>query len=481
MPDHAAVSLDDAPVTLSPRTREILLVLACPLFMVNFDGSAVATALPSMAQAFGCDPQRMSIALTAMLVSVAVVVPASGWVADRFGARNVLCAAIAVFVCGSILCGHADSLGMMVLARCLQGMGAALMVPVGRILLIRGASRREIAVALAWQSPPSLLAILVGPPLAGWIVTHAGWRWLFDVHLVAGAVGIALATRYLSRDPLPEPEPLDRRGLLLAGLAFAGLMFGLETLGRGIVPWWLVLGMLLLGAGAAAGYIWHLRRIVAPVLDLRLFRLPCFRGVFAASMLYRSGNGALPFLLPMTLQLGLGWTAWEAGLVLIVSAIGGLPVGPLLGPLLRRVGFRATVGCVAVLSAIVFSLCAALDASWPTMAVCAVLLAWGLLSEVQVSAYASLAYDDVPPDRMTAATGLAYAGSRLAQAIGIALAAAAMDVAATLAGGGAATSGLAAAFLLVGVLALAAAPFSWRLPAGAGDELTGRQAARPAE
>lgn len=476
MSDQTSVSSKAATGRLSPATRNALVVVSCLLFIVTFDSGAVSVMLPSMARSVHADPQRMSMVRTSMLIAIAVVVPACGWLADRFGPRNVLRVAIGMFVVGSMLCGRAELLGTMVLARCLQGAGAALMVPLGRVLLTRIAPREELATAVAWQSPSAMAAMIVAPALAGWMATHGSWRTVFDIHLAFGLAAILLVTRYVEEVPRQDIPPLDGRGLVLAGTALAGLMFALETMGRDIVPRAVVIVALVAGLAAAVGYLWHERRVLAPVLDLRLIRLPCYGRVFRGAMFYRAGNGAVPFLLPMTLQLGAGWTPWESGLVFLASAMGGLPSAPCLGPLLRRFGFRVMIALLGVLSAAVFALCATLDARWPVFAVCALAMAWGLLAEMQTNTLIALAYDDVPRERLTAATGLTYAGGRLAQALGVALVAVAIDVGVSLYGdNGGNEAGFCAAFLLVGALALGSAPAAWRLPAGAGDELAGRR------
>ena len=233
------------------RTRITALIVACALFMQNLDSTVIATALPTMARDFGADPVRMNVALTSYLLSLAVFIPASGWVADRYGAKPVFRAAIAIFTLGSVLCGRADSLSFLVLARILQGVGGAMMVPVGRLLLIRTALKSELVAAMAWLSMPALIGPVVGPPLGGFIVTYFSWRWVFDINVPVGVLGMVLVTLFVDDVREPGRAKLDGWGLLLSGLAMAGIMVGMETVGRGVVAPWIT--WTLLGGGPLGG------------------------------------------------------------------------------------------------------------------------------------------------------------------------------------------------------------------------------------
>src|ERR1700749_4638421 len=231
--------MTDSPPVLrirtSSRTRLTAVIVACALFMQNLDSTVIATALPTMAKAFGADPVHMNVALTSYLLSLAVFIPASGWVADRFGTRTVFRAAIAVFTIGSVLCGRADTLGFLVASRILQGIGGAMMVPVGRLVLLRTAPRHELVAAMAWLTMPSLLGPVLGPPVGGFIVTYFDWRWIFDINVPIGIIGIVLVSMFVEDGREPPRGRFDVIGLVLCGLALSGLMFGLETAGRGVV------------------------------------------------------------------------------------------------------------------------------------------------------------------------------------------------------------------------------------------------------
>ena len=311
--------------------------------MQNLDSTIIATALPTMAQAFGIAPVRMNVALTSYLLSLAVFIPASGWMADRFGTRTVFRAAIAVFTIGSVLCGRADSLAFLVAARILQGIGGAMMVPVGRLVMLRTTPRSELVAAMAWLTTPALIGPVLGPPVGGFIVTYFNWRWIFDINVPIGIVGIILVSLFVQEVREPPRGSFDGIGLALCGLSLSGLMFGMETLGRSVVPPLVTAGLLGGGVLGGLGYALHARRHAAPLLDFSLLRLPCFGVAFTAMMLFRTGIGAIPFLLPMMLQVGFGDSAVESGLITFASSAGALVMKPVAQRVLRAFGFRDTL------------------------------------------------------------------------------------------------------------------------------------------
>ena len=466
---------------VSGRTRLTALIVACALFMQNLDSTVIATALPTMAKAFGADPVHMNVALTAYLLSVAVFIPASGWVADRFGSRSVFRAAIVVFTIGSVLCGRADSLGFLIGARILQGAGGAMMLPVGRLVLLRTTPRHEMVAAMAWLSMPALLGPVLGPPVGGFIVTYTSWRWIFDINVPIGLVGIVAVSLFIEDVREPPPGRFDWIGLLLSGTGLAGLMFGMETVGRGVVSPWVGATIAGIGAVGIGLYLLHARTHPAPLLDLSLLRLPCFRVALAAMMLFRTGIGAIPFLLPLMLQVGFGDSAVRSGLITFASSAGALVMKPATQAALRRFGFRDTLVWNGVLSGVLVSACAAFRPTWPAAAIYAVLLVGGLFRSLQFTAYNTLAYGDVPRAKMSAATSLYTAAQQLAATIGISLGALALEVAMGFARRAPSVADFSIAFLAVATLTLAAAPLAVRLPRDAGDDLTGRPARRPAE
>jgi len=459
------------------RTRLTALIVACALFMQNLDGTVVATALPAMARAFGADPLHMNVALTSYLLSLAVFIPASGWLADRYGTRTVFRAAIAVFTVGSVLCGQSHSLWELVAARVVQGIGGAMMVPVGRLVLLRSVAKSELVAAMAWLTVPALIGPVVGPPIGGFLVTYADWRWIFDINVPIGVLGFVLVTRYVDDVRAPVPGRLDAVGLLLSGVALAGLMFGFETIGRGVVPAPLAGGLILLGAASGALYMRHARRRPDPLLDLSLLRIPTFAVSAWAGSMFRIGIGAIPFLLPLMLQLGFGLSAAESGLITLASALGAIVMKPATTWSLRLFGFRTVLVWNAALSAVLLGACAWFRPAWPMAGLYAVLVAGGFLRSLQFTAYNTIAYADIPRPRMSAATSLYATLQQLSLTLGITVGAAALQASTLLSGR--TQPGLpdfSAGFLVVAAVALLAAPMALHLRRDAGNEMSGHHA-----
>ena len=472
----AAASARPPRIVTSRRTRITAVIVASALFMQNLDSTVIATALPTMARAFGYDPVRMNVALTSYLLSLAVFIPVSGWVADRYGARNVFRTAIVVFTVGSVFCGLANGLAFLVAARVLQGLGGAMMVPVGRLLLLRTAAKQELVAAMAWLTTPALLGPVVGPPIGGFIVTYFSWRWIFYINIPVGIAGFVLVSLFIEDLRETARPRFDGWGLVFSGLALSGLMFGLETLGRDVLPGVVVAGMIGIGIAAAIGYALHARRHPAPLLDFSLMRLPCFGVAFTAMMLFRTGIGAIPFLLPMMLQVGFGKAAVESGLITFASSAGALVMKPVTQRALRLFGFRDTLIWNGAVSAIMLALCAAFRPSWPVVAIYAVLLGGGFLRSLQFTAYNSLAYGDVPRARMSAATSLYTTGQQLAATIGVSAGAMSLEVARGVSHSDIPTIGdFSVAFLVVATLTALASPVALFMPRNAGDDLTGRR------
>ena len=356
-----------------------------------------------------------------------------------------------------------------------------MMVPVGRLVLLRTTPRHEMVAAMAWLSMPALLGPVLGPPVGGFIVTYTSWRWIFDINVPIGVVGIVAVSLFIEDVREPPPGRFDGIGLLLSGSGLAGLMFGMETLGRGVVAPWVGAAIAGIGAVGIGLYLLHARTHPAPLLDLSLLRLPCFRVALAAMMLFRTGIGAIPFLLPLMLQVGFGDSAVRSGLITFASSAGALVMKPATQAALRRFGFRDTLVWNGVLSGVLVGACAAFRPTWPAAAIYAVLLVGGLFRSLQFTAYNTLAYGDVPRAKMSAATSLYTAAQQLAATIGISLGALALEVAMGFARRAPSVGDFSIAFVAVAALTLAAAPLAVRLPRDAGDDLTGRPARRPAE
>jgi len=456
------------------QTRLTALIVACALFMQNLDGTVIATALPTMARDFGADPVRMNVALTSYLLSLAVFIPASGWMADRFGAREVFRASIAVFTLGSVLCGRADSLAFLVIARIVQGVGGAMMVPVGRLLLLRTADKSEVLAAMAWLSMPALIGPILGPPLGGFIVTYVSWRWVFDINVPIGILGMVLVTRYAPAVRDVTPAKLDGWGLLWSGLSLALLMVATETAGRGLVSAWVVRAMLAGGIGFGLVYWWHARRHPAPLLDFSLFRIPTFLVSVLGGTLFRIGVGALPFLLPLMFQLGFGRSAAQSGLITFASSAGALVMKPATMSALRRFGFHDTLLVNGFIASVLLTACAAFRPDWAMVWIYLVLLAGGFFRSLQFTAYNSVAYADIPRERMSAATSLYATIQQISLTMGVVVGAAVLEASMEVMGHDAVgVSEFSMAFIVVGIISTAASPVTLLMSRNAAAEMSG--------
>ena len=316
------------------------LTVACALFMENLNSTVIATSLPAIAIDLHEDPISLKLALTSYLVSLAIFIPASGWVADRFGARKIFRIAILVFTLGSILCGMASTLPGFIAARVVQGLGGAMMVPVGRLVLLRSVERTELVNALSYLTIPALLGPVAGPLLGGFITTYFHWRWIFWINVPIGAAGIVLATLFVEDVVGEGTWPLDVKGFLLCGSGLALLLFGLGGAGRGLLPWEAAVFLTALGGLALIAYVRHARRTAFPIIDLTLLKIKTFRASVMGGSLFRIGIGSIPFLLPLMLQAGFGMNAFQSGSVTFIASVGAMAMKATAAPILRLFGFR---------------------------------------------------------------------------------------------------------------------------------------------
>ncbi len=460
--------------------RTTALIVASALFMEQLDGTVLATALPTMARTFGVDPLQMNVALTAYLLSLAVFIPASGKVADRFGTRTVFRAAIALFTLGSILCGISNGLWELVGARILQGIGGAMMVPVGRLVLLRSIERSELVSAMTWLMVPATIGPVVGPPVGGFLVTTLSWRWIFYINVPIGVLGMVLASLYI-RDIKEEGRvDFDGWGLLLSGISLSCLMFGLELASRGETSLLVTAGIVSAGLVSGALYIRHSRRHPQPVLDFSLMRVKTFGLSVIGGGLTRISAGAVPFLLPMMLQLGFGMSALQSGFITFTSSAGALLMKGAAKPILRRWGFRNVMIYNGFTSCIFLAAIASFRPSWPTVTIYGVLLVGGFFQSLQFTAYNTIAYADIDKAQMSSATSFYTTFQQLMLTLGICTAASALAASIALDGHDhPLLVDYSAAFIVVALVSLAASPTCSRLPRDAGDELSGRQVSKP--
>ncbi|WDV49537.1 MFS transporter [Streptomyces coeruleorubidus] len=463
---------------MTRRSQGPALLVAGAFFMENLDATIISTAAPDMAASFGTKPEAIGVTMTAYVVALAVFIPVSGWAADRWGTRRVFVWAIAVFTVASALCAAADGLIELVLTRVLQGIGGAMMVPVGRLAVLRTTRKQDLLRAIAWLTWPGLLAPVLAPALGGLFTTYASWRWIFLVNVPLGVVALPAAL-WLIPDLRRESgagRGFDWVGCVLAGAGLASLVLGLELLGGSPAGWgtaalWLSAGVVTCGLAVR-----HLLRSRRPLLDLTTFRVATFRVSNAGGALFRAAISAVPFLLPLMFQQALGWSAARAGLVLVAVFAGNIAVKPFTTPLLRRLGFRAVLVVNGVATAVTFLLCGLLGARTPLALVVAVLFVGGVCRSVSLSAYATIAFADIEPERTADANALASTVQQLATGLGIAMAALGLRASGPLAallGLDGPTAAYAVAFGLLAVLPLVCVAEALRLPRDAGAVVTG--------
>ena len=455
-------------------------IVGCALFMQMLDSTVVATALPAMAHALDTSPVRMNVVITTYLLAVAMFVPLCGWAADRFGARRVFMAAILLFTASSAFCAVAGSLTHLVLGRLLQGVAGAMMVPVGRVILLRAVPKAELVQAMSFLSIPALLGPMVGPPLGGLLVTYASWHWIFLINLPIGALGIWLVQRYIPRlEERSKGKPLDWRGFLLTSGSLVAVVFSVEALGHGLLHPLVSLAILAGGIGLAWGYWRYARDRSQAIIDLRLLRIPTFHIANLGGNLSRFSIGALPFLLVMLLQEVFGMTALAAGMITFVGAVGALLLKLVAVPLLRWLGFRRSLMINAITTGAFTAVCAWFTPSTPIWVMLAVLLLGGFFRSLQLTSVNTLTYADVPQEAMARASAFASMAQQVGISLGVAVAAVSLNLSMAWRGASQlAAIDVAVGFVVTGLIVAASALFFSQLDPQAGDEVSGRGARR---
>jgi EmrB/QacA subfamily drug resistance transporter len=409
-------------------SRIIPLTVAAALFMENIDSTVIATALPSIARDLAVDPVVLKLAFTSYLISLAAFIPLSGWLADRLGARNVFRAAIVIFALASIGCARATSLETLVTARAFQGVGGAMMIPVGRAILLRAVPKSQIVRAMVYLTVPALVGPLIGPPLGGFITEAFNWRWIFWINLPVAALGLVLATLYMPDARDDAARPFDARGFLLTSIGLSSLVFGFTSVTGGFVPVPVALGLAAFGLALSLAYVRYARTRRYPILDLNLIRIHTLRASLLGGVLFRMGAGALAFMMPLMLQLGFGLDAFQSGSLMLAAALGAMTMKFAAPPLLRRLGFRTILIGNALISAFFLLVYGGFSAATPHILIFAVLLAGGFFRSLQFTSLGALGYADVAPADAAQASTLSSVVQQFSIAAGVALAALVLDL-----------------------------------------------------
>ncbi|MCE3288499.1 MAG: transporter [Caulobacter sp.] len=460
----------------STGSRLASLAVASALFMEFIDATSLSTALPTLAKAFDADPVHLKLALTSYILALAVFVPVSGWAAERFGARRVFLVAMAVFLAGSVLCGFSSSLPQLVVFRIIQGMGGALMTPVARLIVVGSTPKEKLLTAMGWFTMPALIGPLIGPPLAGFVLSVADWPWIFWLNIPVGVLGMAAVMRFVPHIRTPDPGRFDWSGFLLSAIAISGVVAVAETAGVGLIPWPLQIVLVAVALACGWRYLHLARHKARPILDLGLLRYPTYRASMLGGLFVRLGVGAGPFLMPLLLQVALGWTPLQAGSVTLAGGLGVLGARPFAAFVLRRVGFRVMLTTFVVIAAFLTAAPGFFTAATPAALIMVLLFLAGFSRASQFISANTIAFAEVPADKTPAASTLQAVSQQVGLALGISFGGVMLHFARGLGNGGELTSGdFTLPYLAVGAVTLLAVPVYLALAPRAGANISGHR------
>jgi EmrB/QacA subfamily drug resistance transporter len=411
------------PAKLAPFSRRVPLIVAAAFFMETLDGTIVATALPSIATDLQVSPLKVADSITVYLIAMTVFLPTAAWASDRFGARNVFAAAIASFTLASLACGTSHSLAALIAARAVQGSAAALMSPVGRLIVLREAPKHRIIDAIGLIVWPALVAPVIGPPLGGFITTYASWRWIFLLNLPVGLLGVYLVLRFVPRQSAMEHAPFDVVGFVLTSVSLATLIYGLALFSRTGAPVTACVALLAVAIASGLVAVRRTRKHSSPILNLTVARIPTFAlSTLSAGLLARIAIGMTPFLLPLMFQIGMGASAFEAGLLLLVYMAGNLAMKSATTPILHRFAFRRVILLNGVLCAATLLACGLVSRDISVVLTCVVLFLAGMTRSMNFTSTNTLAFADVPEGLRASATTLAAIAQQASAALAVAVA-----------------------------------------------------------
>ena len=423
--DHTLNGSNDMTTAISSRNERAFsapaLLVAGAFFMEFLDGTVIATALPDMARDFGVTAVELNIGISAYLITLAVLIPASGWIADRFGARAIFTLALAIFTLASVFCGLSTEVHIFVAMRILQGVGGALMVPVGRLAVLRTTPKHQLIKAIATLTWPALVAPIIGPPLGGFITRYASWHWIFFINVPLGLAAIILSLRIIPDIRETERRSFDLSGFITTSVAMVSLVTAMERLGDRQPQIWPTLALAALGFGCLLYSIRHFRRAAAPMVRLDALQVPTFRVTMYGGSLFRASISAVPFLLPLLFQVGFGMDPFHSGLLVLAVFVGNLTIKPATTPLIRWLGFRRLLLINGALNVCSLLACALLTPQTPVWAIMLILYLGGVFRSIQFTGVSTLAFADVPAAQMSDANTLFSTASQLAVGLGITL------------------------------------------------------------
>ncbi|WP_313070273.1 multidrug transporter subunit MdtD [Melaminivora sp.] len=455
-----------APEASSER-QALLWLVALGFFMQTLDATIVNTALPAMARDLGESPLQMHSVIVSYSLAMAVLIPASGWLADRFGTRQVFMAAIALFVAGSVLCALSPTLALLVGARVVQGLGGALLLPVGRLAVLRAFPRDEFLKAMSFVAIPGLIGPLIGPTLGGWMVEYASWHWIFWVNVPVGAVGFLAARRFMRADDARGVRGFDAVGYGLLAFGMAAVSLGVEAMAGGGVRRASALVLLVFGVASLAAYGLHALRAANPLFAPALFGVRTLRVGLLGNFFSRLGSSAMPFMIPLVLQVSLGYSPLHAGLMMLPTVLGSMAVKPFVTGPVQRFGYREVLVVNTCALAVLIASFALLAPGRSLVWMAAQLAAFGMVNSMQFSAMNTVTLKDLEPQHASSGNSLLSMVQMLAMGMGVALAGAVLASMQTHFEGSTGGSTLMAfriTFTCMGLLTLAATALFLQLP-----------------
>jgi len=474
-----------ADTDLSPTSKRLLpWLVAVAMFMESLDTTILNTAVPAIATALRVGPLSMKAVLASYTLSLAVFIPISGWMADRYGTRRVFASAIGIFTLGSLLCGISTNIHVLVACRVLQGCGGAMMVPVGRLTLVRTFSKSELLSAMSFISIPALVAPMLGPIAGGLIVGYLHWRYIFFLNIPVGIAGLIMVYLHLPNYREEHVNPLDVVGLILFGSGIALLSYVLEIFGEHTLGAFEVTCLLALSLVLLTGYVIHGHHTPFPLLNLPLFRIRTFRAAVSGSFFSRLGMGGIPFLLPLLYQLGLGYTAIQSGLLIMPQALGAMAVKAVLKQILNALGYRGVLISNTIIVGILMMVFAAIGLRTPIWVIVSLAFGYGAFSSLQYTSMNTLAYADTTEIEASNASSIASTTQQMAISFGVAIAGlttAFFLPGTTHANPLAVVRGLHKAFLLLGALTILSTFVFRSLQAGDGDDVARHKAIHSGE
>ncbi|MDR0825414.1 MAG: DHA2 family efflux MFS transporter permease subunit [Prevotella sp.] len=455
------------------KSYTVSLVVAIAFFMQGLDTTAVNTAIPSMARSFGTDVIHLSAGVTSYLIALAIFIPVSGWIADRYGTRKVFCTAVILFSLASALCGTSQSLTQFVVFRIFQGMAGAMMTPVGRLAALKATPKENLVAAMAYITWPALVAPIIGPVVGGYLSTYWTWHWIFYLNIPISVICAALAWHFIPKeqnDGLPKRR-FDAVGFVLSGVALAGFMYGVELFSRSEVPYYVSGIVITVSVCLLLFNIRYSRHISNPLIDYSIIKIPTYKITIFTGSLSRIVIGVSPYMVPLMFQEGFGLNPFQSGMLFLATMAGNLTMKPATIWVMRRYNFRTVLVVNGFLVAIFTFFTALLLPTTPVILIVVVMFLSGMFRSMQFSAITTLAFAEIPQERMTAANTLYSTVQQMTTGLGIAVGAVSIRFSNMINGGSEhyTVADFRLAFIFIAILGIVSLYGFTKLTADAGD------------